>query len=65
MARTSTVEEQIDEMKLDDDSSLSYQAKIATMRQKGVKKEMMMNFFETTKKLAEMNDTASTSSEIC
>ena len=64
MARTSTVEEQINGMKLDDDSSVSYQAKIATVRQKGVKKEMMISFFETTKKLAEMNDTASTS-KVC
>ena len=63
MARTNSVEQQMTDMKLDDDtSSLSYELRIAMMREKGINQEMMMSFFETTRKLAEMNHTPSTSS---
>ena len=59
MARTNSIEEQMSDMKVEDDSSsMTYELKIAMIREKGVKQEMMMSFFETTRKLAEMNYTS-------
>ena len=64
MARTSTMEEQMNAMKVDEGRNACYQAKIAAMRQKGMKKDMVMSFFETTKRLVEMDNSVSLSSRV-
>ena len=61
MARSKSIEQQVADIALEDES---YQTQsIARMRKKGIKKEMMMNFFSTVQSLAKMDSRVTTTDD--
>ena len=58
MARSKRIKEQMNEIKLEEEPN-SYQATVSRMRKKGMKTEMLVNFFSTVQSLATMDSTTS------